>query len=171
MNLPESIGRYFIFLGQSVRTPERHRVYYRQTMRELVDLGVNSIIIVIVISLFMGAAIALQTAYNTDNPIYPRYVIGLGVRDSMILEFSSTMVALILAGKVGSHIASQIGTMRITEQIKHGVLPCHAQNCCFSTVFSLPHTYKHSCRYFWRLAGCHKHGNSTIRRFHLRHTI
>jgi phospholipid/cholesterol/gamma-HCH transport system permease protein len=117
VNFIESIGRYFIFLGQSVRTPEKHRVYYRQTVRELVNLGVNSILIVIVISLFMGAAIALQTAYNTDNPIYPTYVIGLGVRDSIILEFSSTMVALILAGKVGSHIASQIGTMRITEQI------------------------------------------------------
>lgn len=117
VNLLENIGRYFIFLSQSIRTPEKHRVYYRQTMKELVNLGVNSIVIVIVISLFMGAAIALQTAYNTNNPIYPTYVIGLGVRDSIILEFSSTMVALILAGKVGSHIASQIGTMRITEQI------------------------------------------------------
>jgi len=117
VNLIESIGRYFIFLGQSFRMPEKHSVYYRQTMKELVNLGINSITIVIVISLFMGAAIALQTAYNTSNPIYPRYVIGLGVRDSIILEFSSTMVALILAGKVGSHIASEIGTMRISEQV------------------------------------------------------
>jgi phospholipid/cholesterol/gamma-HCH transport system permease protein len=65
----------------------------------------------------MGATIALQTAYNTENPIYPTYLIGLGCRDSIILEFSSTISALILAGKVGSNIASEIGTMRITEQI------------------------------------------------------
>jgi phospholipid/cholesterol/gamma-HCH transport system permease protein len=65
----------------------------------------------------MGAVITLQTAYNTENPIYPTYLIGLGARDSIILEFSSTIVALILAGKVGSNIASEIGTMRVTEQI------------------------------------------------------
>lgn len=92
-------------------------MYYHQTMKELVSLGINSIFIVLIISVFMGAAITLQTAYNTDNPIYPRYLIGLGCRDSIILEFSSTVVALILAGKVGSHIASEIGTMRVTEQI------------------------------------------------------
>ena len=65
----------------------------------------------------MGAVITLQTAYNTENPIYPKYLIGLGCRDSMILEFSSTISALILAGKIGSNIASEIGTMRVTEQI------------------------------------------------------
>lgn len=65
----------------------------------------------------MGAVITLQTAYNTENPIYPTYLIGLGCRDSILLEFSSTIVALILAGKVGSNIASEIGTMRVTEQI------------------------------------------------------
>jgi phospholipid/cholesterol/gamma-HCH transport system permease protein len=65
----------------------------------------------------MGAVITLQTAYNTENPIYPTYLIGLGARDSILLEFSSTIVALILAGKVGSNIASEIGTMRVTEQI------------------------------------------------------
>ncbi|MBS0010078.1 MAG: ABC transporter permease, partial [Bacteroidales bacterium] len=85
--------------------------------KEMIYLGINSIGIVIIISVFMGAVITLQTAYNTDNPIYPRYLIGLGCRDSIILEFSSTVVALILAGKVGSHIASEIGTMRVTEQI------------------------------------------------------
>ena len=65
----------------------------------------------------MGAVITLQTAYNTENPIYPTYLIGLGCRDSIILEFSSTVSAFILAGKVGSNIASEIGTMRVTEQI------------------------------------------------------
>ena len=117
MNILASIGRYFILLGKVFRKPEKQYVYYQQTIRELIKLGVNSIGIVIIISVFMGAVITLQTAYNTENPIYPRYLIGLGCRDSIILEFSSTVIALILAGKVGSHIASEIGTMRVTEQI------------------------------------------------------
>jgi len=80
-------------------------------------LGLNSVGIVVIISVFMGAVITLQTAYNTSSPFLPTYIIGLAARDSIILEFSSTIVALILSGKVGSNIASEIGTMRITEQI------------------------------------------------------
>lgn len=110
-------GLYFIFLKKVFSKPEKAHIYYKQTMRELVSLGINSIGIIAIISFFMGAVITLQTAYNTDNPIYPTYLIGLGTRDSMILEFSSTITALILAGKVGSNIASEIGTMRVTEQI------------------------------------------------------
>ena len=112
-----SIGRYFIMIGKVFSKPEKTSVYYRQTRRELLNQGINSIGIVVIISVFMGAVITLQTAYNMENPIYPRYLIGLGCRDSIILELSSTMVALILAGKVGSSIASEIGTMRVTEQI------------------------------------------------------
>ncbi len=110
-------GLYFILLKKVFSRPEKPSVYYRQTMRELVFLGFNSIGIIAIISFFMGAVITLQTAYNTENPIYPTYLIGLGCRDSIILEFSSTITALILAGKVGSNIASEIGTMRVTEQI------------------------------------------------------
>lgn len=117
MNILKSVGAYFIFLARVFRRPEKLSVYYKQTMREFIHLGVNSIGIVAIISLFMGMVITLQTAYNTDNPIYPIYLIGLSCRDSIILEFSSTVIALILAGKVGSHIASEIGAMRITEQI------------------------------------------------------
>jgi phospholipid/cholesterol/gamma-HCH transport system permease protein len=112
------LGKYFILLGKVFSIPEKSSVYYRQTMREFVYLGLNSIGIIAIISFFMGAAITLQTAYNTENPIYPTYLIGLGCRDSIILEFSSTISALILAGKVGSNIASEIGTMRVTEQIE-----------------------------------------------------
>ena len=97
--------------------PEKQSVYYKQIVKEIQSLGINSIGIVIIISAFMGAVITLQTAYNMENPLLPLYLIGLGCRDSMILEFSSTMIALILAGKVGSNIASELGTMRITEQI------------------------------------------------------
>jgi phospholipid/cholesterol/gamma-HCH transport system permease protein len=111
------LGCYFILLKKVFSKPEKPSIYYKQTMHEMVYLGFNSVGIITVISFFMGAVITLQTAYNTENPIYPSYLIGLGCRDSMILEFSSTISALILAGKVGSSIASEIGTMRITEQI------------------------------------------------------
>lgn len=110
-------GQYCILLKKVFSKPEKASIYYRQTMSEMVYLGLNSVGILSVISFFMGSAITLQTAYNTENPIYPTYLIGLGCRDSIILEFSSTISALILAGKVGSNIASEIGTMRITEQI------------------------------------------------------
>lgn len=111
------LGLYFLLLKKVFSKPEKPHVYYKQTMHELVFLGLNSVGIVTVISFFMGAVITLQTAYNTENPIYPTYLIGLGCRDSILLEFSSTITALILAGKVGSSIASEIGTMRVTEQI------------------------------------------------------
>jgi phospholipid/cholesterol/gamma-HCH transport system permease protein len=110
-------GSYWILLGKVFSRPEKTQIYYRQTLKELISLGLRSIGIVAIISFFMGAVITLQTAYNTENPIYPTYLIGLGCRDSILLEFSSTIVALILAGKVGSNIASEIGTMRVTEQI------------------------------------------------------
>lgn len=111
------LGRYFLMLRKVFSKPEKVSVYYKQTMHELISLGLNSVGIIAIISFFMGAVITLQTAYNTENPIYPTYLIGLGCRDSIILEFSSTISALILAGKVGSNIASEIGTMRVTEQI------------------------------------------------------
>lgn len=111
------LGSYLLMLKKVLSKPEKPVVYYKQTMHELVYLGFNSVGIITIISFFMGAVITLQTAYNTENPIYPKYLIGLGCRDSIILEFSSTVAALILAGKVGSSIASEIGTMRVTEQI------------------------------------------------------
>ncbi|HKK42867.1 MAG TPA: ABC transporter permease, partial [Bacteroidales bacterium] len=111
------LGKYFLLLKKVFAKPEKPSLYYKQTMREFISLGLNSVGIIAIISFFMGAVITLQTAYNTENPIYPKYLIGLGCRDSIILEFSSTVSALILAGKVGSNIASEIGTMRVTEQI------------------------------------------------------
>jgi phospholipid/cholesterol/gamma-HCH transport system permease protein len=110
-------GRYILLLKKVFSKPEKPSIYFKQTVHELVYLGLNSVGIIAIISFFMGAVITLQTAYNTENPIYPTYLIGLGCRDSIILEFSSTITALILAGKVGSSIASEIGTMRVTEQI------------------------------------------------------
>lgn len=117
MKFLSQVGKYFLLMRKVFSKPEKLSVYYKQTMREFEFLGLNSVGIIAIISFFMGAVITLQTAYNTENPIYPKYLIGLGCRDSIILEFSSTISALILAGKVGSNIASEIGTMRVSEQI------------------------------------------------------
>lgn len=117
MSLFYHIGRYFSLMVRVFTKPEKQKIYLRNIITEIWSLGVGSIGIVIVISVFMGAVITLQAVYNIENPLIPLYIVGLGTRDSMILEFSSTMVALILAGKVGSSIAGQIGTMRATEQI------------------------------------------------------
>ncbi|OFX23652.1 MAG: ABC transporter permease [Bacteroidetes bacterium GWA2_31_9b] len=117
MNLLQHIGKYFILLTHVFSKPEKLKIYYKETIKEIDKLGLNSIWIVVIISFFMGAVITMQTAYNTENPIYPKYLIGLTARDTLLLEFSSTIVALILAGKIGSNIASEIGTMRVTEQI------------------------------------------------------
>ncbi|MFO8236285.1 MAG: ABC transporter permease [Bacteroidales bacterium] len=111
------IGRYMILMGRVFVPPEKQRMYYRQTLKEIEFLGINSMGIVAIISIFIGMVITIQTSYNTDSPLYPTYLIGLTVRDILLLEFSSTIVALILAGKIGSNIASELGTMRITEQI------------------------------------------------------
>jgi phospholipid/cholesterol/gamma-HCH transport system permease protein len=117
MGLFYHIGKYFLLLFRVFSKPEKLKIYYRETIKEIDKLGLNSIWIVAVISVFMGAVITIQTAYNTDNPMYPKYLIGLTARDTLLLEFSSTIIALILAGKIGSNIASEIGTMRVTEQI------------------------------------------------------
>lgn len=104
-------------MGKVLRKPDKWWIFYREMVKEIEKIGLNSIWIVAIISAFMGAVITMQTAYNTENPFLPDYLIGVAARDSILLEFSSTIVALILAGKVGSSIASEIGTMRVSEQI------------------------------------------------------
>jgi phospholipid/cholesterol/gamma-HCH transport system permease protein len=111
------IGRYFTMLKRVFARPERIKMYFRQLFHEIDSLGVNSVGIVIIISIFIGGIMTIQFAYAMSNPLYPSTLIGLGTRDTLILEFSSTMLALILAGKIGSNITSEIGTMRVTEQI------------------------------------------------------
>ncbi len=111
------IGRYFILMGKVFSRPEKGRIYRRRTISEMEAIGLGSIVITSIISVFMGAVVALQMSINLENGFIPRSLIGYATRETMILEFSSTVVALILAGKVGSSIASEIGTMRITEQI------------------------------------------------------
>ncbi|MDR0560109.1 MAG: ABC transporter permease [Prevotellaceae bacterium] len=110
-------GHYFILMKRVFVLPEKPRIFAGQVFTEMEKLGMSSIWIVAIISFFMGAVITIQTALNFNNPLLPKAYIGLVARDSILLEFSSTMIALILAGKVGSNIASEIGSMRITEQI------------------------------------------------------
>ena len=97
--------------------PEKWSVFNKQLILELEKIGLNSIGIVLFISFFVGGVVSIQTALNLQSPLLPKYLIGLASRDSLILEFSPTMISLILAGKVGSSIASEIGSMRVSEQI------------------------------------------------------
>ena len=113
----ESVGRYFLFLKNVFRKPEKWRIFWRQLINETDKLILSSILLVGVISIFIGGVLVIQTASNLENPIIDKMYIGYMVRESLILEFCSTMVALILAGKMGSNISSEIGSMRITEQI------------------------------------------------------
>ena len=97
--------------------PKKWNVFRNQLLLEFEKVGINSIWLVLIISLFVGAVVAIQTKFNMESPLLPMYLVGVASRDSLILEFSPTMLSLILAGKVGSSIASEIGSMRITEQI------------------------------------------------------
>ena len=112
-----NIGKYFLMLPRVFQKPDRFKVFMQRVGQEYKAIGINSIPIVAILSVFMGAVISLQTASNMDSPLLPRYTIGFITRQSTILEFSPTILSLILAGKVGSNIASEIGTMRVTEQI------------------------------------------------------
>jgi len=113
----DSFGRYLILMGRTFTRPERMRMSLKQYVKEMSALGVNSIGIVLLISFFIGAVICIQIKLNIQSPWMPRFVTGYVTREIMLLEFSSSIMCLILSGKVGSNIASEIGTMRVTQQI------------------------------------------------------
>ncbi len=113
----ELIGRYFMLMGKVFSRPEKASIYRHRIIYEMEAIGIDSIGLTAIISVFIGAVITLQMCINLESPFIPQSLIGYATRETMILEFSSTVVALILSGKVGSAIASEIGTMRITEQI------------------------------------------------------
>ena len=117
MHILQHIGEYTLLMGKVLRMPDRQRMFWRQYSRELEKQGLQSLPIVLIISVFIGAILTIQAKTNTENPLLPTYTTGLLTRETLLLEFSSTILCLILAGKVGSNIASEIGTMRITEQI------------------------------------------------------
>ena len=112
-----TFGRYVILMGRTFSIPERFRMFWKQYVKEMAQLGVNSIGIVLLISFFIGAVICIQMKVNIESPWMPRWVAGYTTREIMLLEFSSSIMCLILAGKVGSNIASELGTMRVTQQI------------------------------------------------------
>lgn len=112
-----TFGQYCIFMTRVFSLPERWRVFGKRFVAEIMKLGIDSIPLVIVISIFIGAVIAIQMQLNVTSPLIPSYSVGLATRDIVLLEFSNSILCLILAGKVGSNIASEIGTMRVTEQI------------------------------------------------------
>lgn len=117
LNSIATFGKYCMFMKRVFAIPDRWRVYLKRTVAEISKLGVDSIPLVIIISLFIGAVITIQMQLNIMSPLIPSYSVGLATRDIVLLEFSSSILCLILAGKVGSNIASEIGTMRVTEQI------------------------------------------------------
>lgn len=117
MNYIEHTGKYFAMLKQIFRKPQKWIIFKESLFREMEDIGINSIGITAFISFFVGGVVVIQMALNLENPFIPRYLIGYATRMSLVLEFSPTLMSIILAGKVGSYITSSIGTMRVTEQI------------------------------------------------------
>ncbi len=110
-------GRYILMLKGMFSKPENSRMYWKEFMHQCVEIGVGALPIVVIISLFLGAVTTVQTAYQLVTPLVPTSTIAVIVRDSMILELSPTVLSIVLAGVVGSKIASELGNMQITEQI------------------------------------------------------
>ena len=117
IKLLQTFGEYLLLMGRTFSLPERMRMFMKKYVKEMSSLGVDSIGIVLLISFFIGAVICIQMKLNIQSPWMPKFVTGYTTREIMLLEFSSSVMCLILAGKVGSNIASELGTMRVTQQI------------------------------------------------------
>lgn len=113
----QRVGEYTLLMLKSLTIPDRWSMFFKQLIKEIYKLGVDSLWIVVIISVFIGTVIAIQISLNISSPLIPKFTIGYTTREIILLEFSSSIMCLILAGKVGSNIASEIGTMRVTEQI------------------------------------------------------
>jgi len=113
----KSLGKYLLFIGSLFVRRESFGTYIKLILDESIKIGVNSIFIFAIVATFMGAVTTIQTAYNLINPLIPNYIISMVVRDMTVLELAPTIMAIVFAGKVGSNIAGELGTMRITEQI------------------------------------------------------
>ena len=117
LNYLQTFGNYLVLMWRAIAIPDRMRMFGKQYVKETESLGVDSIGIVLLIWFFIGAVICIQMKLNIQSPWMPRWVSGYTTREIMLLEFSSSIMCLILAGKVGSNIASELGTMRVTQQI------------------------------------------------------
>lgn len=113
----EEVGQYFLLMKRVFERPDKFRMFLREMLKEMYKLGYDSLWIVIIISFFIGAVITIQLGLNLTSPLIPKFTIGFTTREIVLLEFSSTVMCLILAGKIGSSVASEIGTMRVSEQI------------------------------------------------------
>ncbi|MDG1064225.1 MAG: ABC transporter permease [Flavobacteriaceae bacterium] len=111
------IGAYFLMLGQVFKRPTKRSVLKELILKEVEELILNSLGIVVFISFFVGGVVSIQTALNINNPLIPDLLVGFATRQSVILEFAPTFISIIMAGKIGSFITSSIGSMRVTEQI------------------------------------------------------
>jgi phospholipid/cholesterol/gamma-HCH transport system permease protein len=117
MNFFTHLGKYILMLKALFTKPESYKMYWKEFMKQCVDIGIGSLPIVLIISVFLGSVTTVQTAYQLVSPLIPRSTISQIVRDSMILELGPTVVSIVLAGVVGSKIASELGNMSISEQI------------------------------------------------------
>ncbi len=115
--LLEHIGNYIILLKGMFSRPENSRVYFKEFFHQCNEIGIGSLWIMIIISVFLGAVTTVQTAYQLVSPLVAKYVIAQIIRDSSLLELSPTIVCIVFAGVVGSKIASELGNMRVSEQI------------------------------------------------------
>src|SRR6476646_3836686 len=117
MNIFTELGRYLLMLRGMFSKPENMKMYWKEFMHQCVEIGIGALGIVVIISIFMGAVSAVQTAYQLVSPIIPKSTIAQIVRDTVILEFAPTLVCIVLAGVIGSKIVSELGNMRVSEQI------------------------------------------------------
>src|SRR5215203_6817696 len=117
MTFFSEIGKFFLMIKGMFSKPENGKMYWKELMHQCSEIGIGSLGIVVIISVFMGAVSALQTAYQLVSPVIPLETIAQIVRDTVILEFAPTLVCIVLAGVIGSKIASELGNMRVSEQI------------------------------------------------------
>ena len=117
MTILNELGNYIVMLKGMFSKPENWKMYWKEFMHQCSEIGIGSLGIVVIISVFMGAVSAVQTSYQLTTPFIPLETISMIVRDTVILEFSPTLVSIVLAGVVGSKIAGELGNMRVSEQI------------------------------------------------------
>ena len=117
MNFFTHFGKYLLMLKGMFTKTDSPRMFWKENIRQCYDIGIGSLPIVVIISFFLGAVMTVQTSAQLVSPMIPLSTIGIIVRDGMILEFAPTFLAIVLAGVVGSKIASELGNMRTTEQI------------------------------------------------------
>ncbi len=113
----EIVGEYFIFLGKVFRKPEKWKIFFKKLIFEMDAMGVGSLLIVSIISITLGSVITIQTALQIESSWVPAWTVGFTVRTSVVMELCPTIISLLLVGNLGSRITSEIGSMRVTEQI------------------------------------------------------